>query len=84
MDNVDNVSVAEKVVSQLYGGVATSKLDEFAAELCAQLVTTHPDFGKLASRIIISNFQKNTPPTIEESMKRLYENVDVHGKHSPK
>lgn len=83
LDNVDHVAVAQKVVSQLYSGVTTSKLDEFAAELCAQLVTTHPDFGKLASRIIVSNCQKNTPPTFEESMKCLYNNVDVHGDHYP-
>ena len=83
LDHVDHVIVAQKVVSQLYSGVTTSRLDEFAAELCAQMVTTHPDYGKLASRLIVSNCQKNTPPTFRESMLLLQGNVDVHGAPYP-
>lgn len=83
LDRVDHVVVAQKVVSQLYSGVTTSKLDEFAAELCAQMVTTHPDFGTLASRLIASNCQKNTPATFRATMLILYQNTDVHRKPCP-
>lgn len=83
LDTVDHVAVAQKVVSQLYSGVTTSKLDEFAAELCAQMVTSHPDYGVLASRLIVSNCQKNTPATFREAMASLHDNVDVHGSAYP-
>lgn len=83
LDHIDHVSVAQKVIGQLYNGVETSKLDEFAAEICIQLNTRHPEYGKLASRIIISNCHRNTSSTFKEAMTSLYENVDTHGNHYP-
>jgi ribonucleoside-diphosphate reductase alpha chain len=54
----------------------TSKLDEFAAETCAMMQAKyHPNYGKLASRIVIDNHHKTTPPTLLECVEKLY-----HGK----
>ena len=51
-----NVSmIAQKVCSRIYNGVSTSELDELAAQICASLITENPDYGSLASRIVISN-----------------------------
>jgi ribonucleoside-diphosphate reductase alpha subunit len=72
-----------KVIDQLYDNINTSKIDELTAEQCASLCTKHPDYGELASRIIISNNHKNTLDSFYESMKILYENKDINGKHSP-
>ena len=47
-----------KVIDQLYDTISTTKLDELAAEQCAALSTLNPDYGTLASRIIVSNHQK--------------------------
>ena len=72
-----------KVIDQLYPNIKTHVIDELTAEQCASLCTKHPDYGQLASRIIISNNHKNTSPSFYESMKVLYEFKDIHGKHSP-
>ena len=80
---IDAVLVAQKVCAQIYDGVKTSDLDEFAAELCISLITEHPDYGFLASSIIISNNHKNTSPSFSEVITELYNNNDVNGKHSP-
>ena len=56
-------SLAMKVIDQLYDTIETTKIDELAAEQCASLSTQHPDYGILASRIIVSNHQKNTDPS---------------------
>ena len=71
--------IAQKVCARIYDGVKTSELDELAAQLCASLVTTHPEYGILASRIIISNHHKNTSPSFSETMGMLYNAKDIHG-----
>jgi ribonucleotide reductase alpha subunit len=76
-------SLVMKVIDQLYDKIETTKIDELAAEQCASLSTQHPDYGTLASRILISNHQKNTDASFSNVMRSLYEFKDVHGKQSP-
>ena len=76
-------SLAMKVIDQLYDTIETTKIDELAAEQCASMSTLHPDYGTLASRIIVSNQQKNTDPHFTNVMKKLYEFQDVHKKYKP-
>lgn len=72
-----------KVIDQLYDKINTSKIDELTAEQCASLCTKLPDYGELASRIIISNNHKNTLSSFYESMKLLYNYHDINGNHCP-
>ena len=65
-------SLVMKVIDQLYDTIETAKIDELAAEQCASLSTQHPDYGVLASRIVISNHQKNTDSSFSNIMKSLY------------
>lgn len=81
--NVNFFEVAQKVCSRIYDGVKTCELDELAAQLCSSMIIDHPDYGTLASRIIISNHQKNTSPSFSETIRMLYENTDVHGSAAP-
>lgn len=80
---VDADEIAQKVCSRIYDGVSTSELDELAAQMCATLVTTHPDYGTIAARLIVSNHHKNTSPSFSETMGILYHAKDVHGKSNP-
>jgi hypothetical protein len=46
LDYVNPDLVAQKVCNQLQDGMATSKLDEFAAETCAMMQARyHPNYG---------------------------------------
>lgn len=66
--------VAQKVCSQISDGIKTSELDEFAAETCAMMQARfHPNYGKLAARIVIDNHHKNTPNTLRECGQVLFE-----------
>jgi ribonucleoside-diphosphate reductase alpha subunit len=76
-------ALAMKVIDQLYDTIETKKIDELAAEQCASLSTQHYDYGTLASRIVVSNHQKNTNPSFSHVMGQLYEFKDVHGVHRP-
>lgn len=81
--NVNVWELAQKVCSRIYDGVKTSELDELAAHLCSSMIVEHPDYGTLASRIIISNHQKNTSPSFSETINMLYWNKDNAGEHNP-
>jgi len=76
-------SLVMKVIDQLFDKIETTKIDELAAEQCASLSTHHPDYGVLASRIVVSNHQKNTTSSFSQVMKELYEFNDIHGVHKP-
>jgi len=64
-------AIAQKVLAQIYNGVKTTELDELTSQLAASLATVHPDYGKLAARITISNHQKNTEPSFSKVMHAL-------------
>ena len=72
-----------EVIDQLYSGIPTSVIDELTAEQCASLCTKHPDYGTLASRVIVSNNHKNTPSSFVKSMRKLYNFTDIHGVNVP-
>lgn len=63
--------IAIKVIEQLYNNIHTSKIDELIAEQCAYMSSQHLDYATLASRMIASNHQKNTPTTFTEAMRQI-------------
>ena len=72
LEHVNPDLVAQKVCSQIQDGIKTSELDTFAAETCAMMQARHhPNYGKLAARIIIDNHQKNTPSKLSEVVETL-------------
>jgi ribonucleotide reductase alpha subunit len=75
--------IAQKVCSRIFDGVKTSDLDELAAQMCSSLIVEHPDYGILASRIIVSNHHKNTSPSFSETVTTLWNNTDAHGDPNP-
>ena len=81
--SVNYTSLVQKVIDRLYDKISTSLIDELTAQQCASLATTHPDYGVLASRILISNHHKNTHDDILNVATQLFEFKDVHGVHHP-
>ena len=74
LEHVNPDLVAQKVCSQIADGIKTSELDEFAAETCAMMQARHhPNYGKLAARLVIDNHQKNTHGTLREVVAELGE-----------
>ena len=73
---VDVIEVTKKVIEGIYEGVATTELDNLAAETAASLTTKHPDYALLASRIAVSNLHKNTEKSFSATMRRLHQYTD--------
>ena len=80
---VNDTALVQKIIDRLYDGIPTSYIDELTAQQCASLITTHQDYGILASRIMISNHHKNTSASFKQVIKELYMFKDVHGIHHP-
>ena len=76
---VDPAMITQKICSRIYSGISTTELDNLASQICMGLITEHPDFGILGSRIVISNHQKNTDECILSTYDALYNNKDVNG-----
>ena len=74
LEHVNPDLVAQKVCSQIQDGIKTSELDEFAAETCAMMQARyHPNYGKLAARLVINNHQKKTPSRLIDSAQVLFD-----------
>jgi ribonucleoside-diphosphate reductase alpha chain len=74
---VDSFEVAQKVIQGVYDGVTSVELDDLSAETAASMTSYHPDYSILASRIAVSALHKSTCKSFFETIKSLYEYVDV-------
>lgn len=89
MDNLDHShvhadQVAQKTIAGVFDGVSTVDLDMLAANISAQMVSHHPDYGILAGRILISNHHKQTTESFSETMELLHGHVASEtGLHAP-
>tara|TARA_B100001093_G_scaffold495830_1_gene540738 strand:- start:4618 stop:7218 length:2601 start_codon:yes stop_codon:yes gene_type:complete len=81
--DVNYTSLTVKIIDRLYPDIPTTMIDELTAQQCASLATKHPDYGILASRVLISNHQKNTDHNFFRITKQLYHFKDVNNKPSP-
>ena len=70
-------SLAQQVLARIYDGVKTSEIDELTSQLAVSLSTNHPDYGILASRIAISNHQKNTDSSFSNVMLSLANQINT-------
>ena len=81
--SVNYTSLVQKIIDRLYDEIPTTQIDELTAQQCASLITTHGDYGELASRILVSNHHKNTPKTFHETMSKLYHFKDINNEQYP-
>lgn len=66
--------VAQLVFSSMYDGMHTHEIDTISSEICIGMITQHPDYEILATRITASNIHKITPEKFSETMSILFEN----------
>ncbi len=81
--HVNYTSLCQKIIDQLYDDITTQEIDELTAQQCASLATTHPDYGILASRILISNHHKMVDENYLNVIEKLYNNTDIHNIKTP-
>lgn len=75
-DYIDIIAIVKKIIEGIYDRVATSAIDNLAAETVAAMAVYHPDYAILAARIAISNLHKATSKSFSSTIKRLYTYVN--------
>lgn len=68
---VDPVLVAQKTATYLKDEITTREIDRLLAETAASLTTEHPDYSRVAGRIVASAVHKETA-SFYEAMKAMY------------
>ena len=81
--NINYGQLVMKIIDQLYSSISTAQIDELVAEQCASLCTLKLDYGSLASRVVISNHQKNTNDNFACVVRKLYNFRDANNNQSP-
>ena len=75
-ENFSYELVAQKTIEGIYDGVSTEELDNLSAEIAASKAVDHPDYGVLASRIIVSGIQKSVERIFSKNIELLYNYKD--------
>jgi ribonucleotide reductase alpha subunit len=57
----------------MYPNVTSTEIDILSAETAASLSTQHPDYARLAARLMVTQNHKATPETFAEAVRILYE-----------
>ena len=70
--NIDASFVSQKVIQEIFDGVPTKELDVLSSQTAISLYSRHPDYAKLASRIVVSNHHKNTLGTFSEKTEKMF------------
>ncbi|XP_023221916.1 ribonucleoside-diphosphate reductase large subunit-like [Centruroides sculpturatus] len=77
---IDPPAITMKVISGLYPGITTVELDNLAAETAISMASIHIDYSTLATRIAVSNLQKETKQLFSDVITDLFNAVDSHSK----
>jgi ribonucleoside-diphosphate reductase alpha subunit len=66
--SVDASKVAQSTINKLKDRIKTEEIDTISSKIAEDYKLIHPDYAKLASRLIISNLHKSTTPKFTECM----------------
>lgn len=86
---IDPIDIAKDTIKLMYNGITTEEIDQISADVCANQIMKHPDFNKLAARIIVSNLHKNTEKDFLTTIEKLYHNyvkdgsIESEDRHAP-
>jgi ribonucleoside-diphosphate reductase alpha chain len=90
LDNLKNIEpklhvniglIAQNTIKLMVNNITTMELDNISANICASMITNHPDYGTLASRIEVSNLHKETNENFYEMLLNLNNYYNESNEH---
>ena len=72
----------KKVVAYAHSGITSDELDNLIAETAAYLNMLHPDNGKLAARIAVTNLHKKTADVFSDTIDKLFHYKVLNGENA--
>eukprot|EP01135_Chromosphaera_perkinsii_P010851 Nk52_evm8s2256 gene=Nk52_evmTU8s2256 len=76
LSDIDLHFVVRKIIVTLYDLMPTSEIDVQSANVLINLSTVHPQYGILASRVIVDNFHKETTSQLTKLYRGLESLLD--------
>lgn len=73
LTRIDPFIITQKTIQNIYDKISTEEIDELSAQIAITHITEDLEYGILASRIVVSNNQKNNSKLFSECVKRLKE-----------
>lgn len=73
--------IAQNTIKLMINNISTRELDNISAKICASLITVHPDYGTLASRIEVSNLHRDTKENFYEMLLDLNNYYNENNEH---
>jgi ribonucleoside-diphosphate reductase alpha subunit len=81
--DIDAIAITKLLVQRIISGISTAQIDELACQIIMSKVHEGQKYGKLASRLAISNHHKTTSSSFKEVIKILRNNKDPCGEIAP-
>jgi ribonucleoside-diphosphate reductase alpha subunit len=75
--------IAEKIFNSCAKEMSLNELYNYIADYCAVKNSHHPDYDKLASRILISRLYETTVEKYSDAVHYMYYNKNILGEHTP-
>ena len=70
--NADVDAISKKTIDGVFNNISTTDIDKLSAEIAQEMCTVHPDNSVLATRLLVSNLQKN----IVEIMRKRFPDIE--------
>lgn len=80
---IDTSALTQQIVIRLYSGIKTSEIDDLAAQIAMDHSIGNPNLAILASRLVVSNHQKETLSSFTKVVLQLLNNTDKKGSPAP-
>jgi len=74
--HLDPAKIVIRVSQGMHNKITTQEIDSLSADIAASMVTVHPDYAILASRILVSSLHKEIPESFTDSIEKQYNRMD--------
>ena len=76
------VSINHFVLKIGFLGITSQEIDDLLAETAAYLNMLHPDCGRLAARVAVTNLHKKTTDLFSDTIEKLYTYKGINGENA--
>lgn len=71
-----------KILKSIFLGITSQELDDLLAETAAYLNMLHPDCGRLAARVAVTNLHKKTSDLFSDTIEKLFTYKGINGENA--
>ena len=77
LNDIDAILLMQDTIARFRPGMKTSEIDAILNNMCISKSSLHPEYGVLSSRLLISNFHKETALNLRQLIELLEKQGDL-------